>query len=114
MRGDREGAVLAPDLAGAMARAGFGPTLEARERQHALISAIADRRGCCSWMVRLQGADPAQIVVDNCHENCVGTVNGCANPAPRRSARPGSETGLEHWSIHAPPAATFAPPQPIR
>ena len=48
IRVDREGAVLAPDLAGAMARAGFGPTLEARELQHALISAIADRRGCCS------------------------------------------------------------------
>ena len=48
MRGDREGAVLAPDLAGAVARAGFGPTLEARELQHALTSAIADRRGCCS------------------------------------------------------------------
>jgi hypothetical protein len=31
-----------------MARAGFGPTLEARELQHALISAIADRRGRCS------------------------------------------------------------------
>ena len=64
-----------------MTRAGFGPTLEARELQHALISAIADRRGCCSWKVRLQDANPAQIVGDNCHENCVGTVNGCANPA---------------------------------
>jgi hypothetical protein len=88
MRVDREGAVLAPDLAGAVARAGFGPTLVARELQHALISAIADRRGCCSCKVRLQGANPAQIVVDNCHENFVGTVNGCVNTAPPAFCRP--------------------------
>jgi hypothetical protein len=83
---EREGAVLAPDLAVAMARAGFGPTLEGRELRDALISAIADRRGCCSWKVRLQGANPAQIVVDNCHENCVGTVNGCVKTAQRRKS----------------------------
>jgi hypothetical protein len=93
-----------------MARAGFGPKLDARELQHALLSAIADRRGCCSWKARWQAANPAQIVVDNCHENCVDTVNGCVNTVPRRSARPSRETGLEHWSVHAPPAATFAPP----
>jgi hypothetical protein len=28
--------------------------------------------------VTLQGADPSPIVVDNCHENCVGTVPKCA------------------------------------
>jgi predicted outer membrane repeat protein len=29
--------------------------------------------------VTLQGANPTQIVVNNCHENCVGTVPGCAD-----------------------------------
>jgi hypothetical protein len=74
-----------------MARAGFGPTLEARELRDALISAIADRRGCCSWKVRLQGANPAQIVVDNCQENCAGTEDGCVKIAQRRrrTATPG-------------------------
>jgi hypothetical protein len=32
--------------------------------------------------VTLQGAHPSPIVVDNCHENCVGAVPGCAAGGP--------------------------------
>lgn len=42
---------FAPDLAGAVARAGVDPTLEGRALQDALRSAIADRRGYCDWTV---------------------------------------------------------------
>jgi hypothetical protein len=42
---------LAPDLAAAVSRAGVDPTLEGRVLQDALLSAIADRRGYCSWDV---------------------------------------------------------------
>jgi hypothetical protein len=43
--------ILAADLAGAIAQAGVDPTLAGRALQDALISAIADRRGSCSWTV---------------------------------------------------------------
>jgi hypothetical protein len=43
--------VLAPDLAGAIAHAGVDPTWEARALQDTLRSAIATRRGYCSWDV---------------------------------------------------------------
>ena len=43
--------ILAPDLAGAVAQAGVDPTLEGRPLQDALRSAIAMRRGSCSWDV---------------------------------------------------------------
>ena len=43
--------ILAADLAGAIAKAGVDPTLEGRELQDALLSAIADRRGYLSWDV---------------------------------------------------------------
>ncbi|MFT4038131.1 MAG: hypothetical protein QM692_08140 [Thermomicrobiales bacterium] len=42
---------LAPDLAGAIAQAGLDPTSEGRALQDALLTAIADRRGYCSWDV---------------------------------------------------------------
>jgi hypothetical protein len=42
---------LPRDLAGTVAQAGVDPTLEGRSRQDALISAIADRRGSCTWTV---------------------------------------------------------------
>jgi hypothetical protein len=35
-------------------------------------------RGDTSTTVTLQGANPSPIVVDNCHENCVGPVPKCA------------------------------------
>ena len=47
----RDRPVLAPDLAGAVAQAGVDPTLEGRALQDALRSAIATRRGYCSWDV---------------------------------------------------------------
>ena len=43
--------MFAPDLAGAIARAGVDPTLEDRALQDALRAAIAIRRGYCSWDV---------------------------------------------------------------
>lgn len=43
--------ILAPDLAGAIARAGVDPTLEGCALQDTLLSAIADRRGYLSWDV---------------------------------------------------------------
>ena len=44
-------AILAPDLAGAVAQAGVDPTLEGRTLQDALRAAIAIRRGYCFWDV---------------------------------------------------------------
>ena len=46
-----ESAILAPDLAGAVAQAGVDPTLDGRALQDALRAAIATRRGYCSWTV---------------------------------------------------------------
>jgi hypothetical protein len=43
--------ILPPDLAGAVAQAGVKPELEGRALQDAIRSAIADRRGYCSWDV---------------------------------------------------------------
>lgn len=43
--------VLPPDLAGAIAQAGVNPELKGRALQDAIRSAIADRRGYCSWDV---------------------------------------------------------------
>ena len=43
--------VLAPDLAGTVARAGVDPTLEGRALQDAVGRAIATRRSSCSWDV---------------------------------------------------------------
>jgi hypothetical protein len=43
--------ILAPDLAAAVAQAGVDPTLDGRALQDALRSAIATRRGSCSWTV---------------------------------------------------------------
>jgi hypothetical protein len=43
--------ILAADLAATMAQAGIDPTLEGRTLQDAIRSAIADRRGYCSWDV---------------------------------------------------------------
>ena len=48
---DRQPGALAPDLAGAIARAGVDPTLDGRALQDALRRAIAVRRGYCSWDV---------------------------------------------------------------
>jgi hypothetical protein len=47
----RNRSVLAPDLAGAVAQAGVDPMLAGRALQDALRSAIATRRGYCSWDV---------------------------------------------------------------
>jgi hypothetical protein len=46
-----DGPVLAADLAVAVAQAGVDPTLDGRALQDALRSAIATRRGYCSWDV---------------------------------------------------------------
>ena len=40
---------LAPDLASAIAQAGLDPSVEGRDLQDALLSAIATRRGSCTW-----------------------------------------------------------------
>jgi hypothetical protein len=47
----RDRAVLAADLAGAVAPTGVYPRLESRTLQDALLGAIATRRGDCSWTV---------------------------------------------------------------
>ena len=47
----RDCPVLAPDLVGAVAQAGVDPTLKGHALQDALRSAIAIRRGYCSWDV---------------------------------------------------------------
>jgi hypothetical protein len=46
---------LGPNLAGAVAQAGVGPTLEGRALQDALLSAIGERRGSCDWTVNHAG-----------------------------------------------------------
>jgi hypothetical protein len=49
MVSERTAAPLAPDLAGAIAKASVDPMLEGRALQNALRRAIATRWGCCSW-----------------------------------------------------------------
>jgi hypothetical protein len=41
--------MLASHLAGAIAQTGVDPALEGQALQDALTSAIADRRGDCTW-----------------------------------------------------------------
>ena len=44
-------------------------------------AAVGNGGGILTTMgtVTLQGVHPSPIVVNNCHENCEGTVTGCAS-----------------------------------